>query len=120
MTSEIMAALMCSPRSKASFDIMLTKTEEDKLWFDLRDETPLQTPQPDEGATKFIVKDPEMMKQMQRLSKEADLVARSFHHLCLEKGSSRSGKDGTGTARRDVLSTICRYKKFEIADYNVI
>merc|ERR1719354_1552657 len=45
ISSEILAALMVAPRSKMSWDIFVTKREDGKLWFDMRQESPLQKQQ---------------------------------------------------------------------------
>ena len=42
ISSEILAALMVAPRSKMSWDIFVTKKEDGKLWFDMRQESPLR------------------------------------------------------------------------------
>jgi hypothetical protein len=83
ISSEILAALMVAPRSKMSWDIFVTKKEDGKLWFDMRQESPLQKQQPDEGVAKIIIKDASMEKYMQNIRDEATVMDRSFFSLLL-------------------------------------
>jgi len=120
--SEIMAALMVCPRSKMSFDILVTKKEDGKLWFDMRRDSPLQRPQPDEGVAKFIIKDSSLEKFMRSISEEAKGMSRDFHLFALDtKGKSQVGADGPGSRPlANECSNLTRYMKFELQGYNVI
>merc|ERR1719361_3231818 len=115
ITSEILAALMVCPRSKMSWDIMVTKKEDGKLWFDLRPESPLQRPQPDEGVAKKIIKDTPMEKYMKNISAEAAIMDRSFFHLTLDpKKQPYTGAESAGRSLESECSTISRYMKYEL------
>lgn len=121
VSSEILAALMVSPRSKMSWDIFVTKKEDGKLWFDMREESPLQKQQPDEGVAKIIIKDAAMEKYMENIRDEATVMDRSFFHFCLDpKKEAKTGKDSAGRTLEHECSTISQYNRYELADYTVV
>jgi len=121
VSSEVLAALMTCPRSKMSWDIFVRKKEDGKLWFDLRPESPLHKPQPDEGVAKIIVKDSSMEKYMNNISAEAEVMDRSFFHFTLDpKKQPYTGTESAGRPLESECSTISRYMKYELKDYSVI
>lgn len=119
--SETLAALMTAPRSKMSWDVFVTKKEDGKLWFDMRPESPLQSPQPDEGVAKIIIKDAAMEKFMNGCAEEAKLMDNSFFYFTLDpKKETHSGADSAGRPLEQECSSISRYMKYELSDYTVI
>lgn len=117
ITGELMAALMTCNFAKLSFDFIVTK-EDDKLYFDLRSESNLHTPQPDEGCARFIVKEAAGEKYLKAIAEEADKLGKSFHRFCLNhKADATMGVDGPSdfdNQFKQLNSTSYMYKRYTI------
>lgn len=122
ITSELMAVIMCMPHSVKSFDFIVTKDHNDKLWIDLRDESDLYEPQPFEAVHKRIVKEPATENYLKAISKEALTLKLRFKDFVLDKKRDPiTGPDGTSPfPKKGMSSTALRYKKFELLNYSVI
>jgi len=122
ITSHLMAVIMCMPHSVKSFDFIVTKDQEGKIWIDLREESDLYEPQPFENVYKRVVKDAAMENYLKNISKEANGLTLKFKDfVCDKKKEVITGPDGNShLSRKGRTSTAVRYKKFELLNYNVI
>jgi len=121
MSSGVMAALMTCRLSIMAFHLNVHKTDDGKLWFELPEDSPLRQIRPDEGVAKYIIKDSKMENFAKTISKEATNMDRAFHYLALDKKKQPiRGKHGAGERLQGVLSSIYRYKKFDLEDYSVV
>jgi len=123
MTSEMMSIIMCMPHSSKSFDFIVTKDGNGKLWFDLRDESELYDPQPFESVFKRLVKDASAENYLTSINKEALKVKLRFKEFVLDKKRDPIlGPDGASSfsQQKGFSSTAYRYKKFDLTDYSVV
>lgn len=113
---------MCMPHSAKSFDFIVTKDKNGKLWLDTREESELHEPQPFENVYKRIVKDASMENYLKVISKEALKLKGKFKDFVLDKKRDPiTGPDGSSPfPRKGMNSTALRYKKFDLLNYSVI
>jgi len=118
ITSDVMATLMMSTKGRLSFDVIVKK-QEGKLWFDLRQNSNLHHPFVDECVANKIVTSTEQEKALKALSKEANLVTKSFQKWSLQSNKRRKNGEPCPFPKKTLegaISTAYNYRTWTIPE----
>jgi translation initiation factor 3 subunit D len=83
ITDSVLTALMCTPRSVYSWDIIITRRG-DKLWFDKRPDSVLDKETVNETTADGVPED-DSINGVHQLAIEATAIRQNFSQQCLEK-----------------------------------
>lgn len=120
LTSDVMAVLMCCHRSRLSFDVIVKKKNK-KIWFYLRDDSALFSPQVHEGNAHLYVKNSSIEKNVQKLNIEAKLMSNSFMEQVLDKNKLPKKMDEKKEPNSNPnLSNVYVYKSWKFPNYCIL